>query len=79
MKITTLIISFSFFLAPLLTNQSTLKSKDSKGKDSKVTICHVPPGNPSNVHSITISKNALKAHLAHGDFFGNCGGEEQQY
>jgi hypothetical protein len=74
MKITTLIISFSFFLAPLLTNQSTLKSKD-----SKVTICHVPPGNPSNVHSITISKNALKAHLAHGDFFGNCGGEEQQY
>ncbi|CAM1362940.1 hypothetical protein TSEDIMI_10320 [Tenacibaculum sediminilitoris] len=77
MKITTLVISFSFFLAPLLTNQTTLTSKDSKDKDSKITICHVPPGNPSNVHSITISEKALKAHLAHGDFFGFCdtGGE----
>ena len=78
MKITTLI--FSFILIPLLANQTTLKSKDSNNKNSKVTICHVPPGNPSNVHSITISKNALKAHLAHGDFFGNCDNdEEQQY
>ncbi|WP_440121703.1 hypothetical protein [Tenacibaculum sp. Ill] len=71
MKITTLI--FSFILIPLLANQTTLKSKESKGKDSKVTICHVPPGNPSNVHSITISRKALKAHLAHGDYFGFCG------
>lgn len=32
-----------------------------------ITICHVPPGNPANCHEITISINALPAHLAHGD------------
>jgi len=33
----------------------------------KVTICHYPPGNPANVHEITISWNAWPAHEAHGD------------
>ncbi len=33
----------------------------------KVVICHIPPGNPDNGHSIKISMNALPAHLAHGD------------
>lgn len=41
---------------------------------NKVTICHVPPGNPENAHSITISVNALDAHLAHGDTIGDCDG-----
>jgi len=38
----------------------------------KVTICHIPPGNPDNAHAITISINALPAHLAHGDSEGDC-------
>ena len=33
----------------------------------KVDVCHVPPGDPDNFHTITISQNALEAHLAHGD------------
>jgi hypothetical protein len=33
----------------------------------KITICHVPPGNPGNCHEITVSLNALDAHLDHGD------------
>lgn len=37
-----------------------------------VTICHIPPGNPANAHTITISINALPAHLAHGDYEGSC-------
>jgi len=41
---------------------------------NKVTICHIPPGNPENAHSITISVNALDAHLAHGDTIGDCDG-----
>ena len=40
---------------------------------NKVTICHVPPGNPDNAHSITVSKNAVDAHMAHGDSVGSCG------
>jgi hypothetical protein len=35
-------------------------------------MCHVPPGNPDNFHTITISENAVEAHLAHGDLPGSC-------
>lgn len=34
---------------------------------NKVTVCHIPPGNPGNCHEIEVSMNALDAHLAHGD------------
>lgn len=40
----------------------------------KVTLCHVPPGNPANAHTITVGAPAVKAHLAHGDVLGPCGG-----
>jgi hypothetical protein len=39
---------------------------------AKVTVCHVPPGNPDNFHTISVGENAVKAHLAHGDFLGAC-------
>lgn len=44
------------------------------GPAPKVDICHVPPGNPANAHTITVSENAIPAHLAHGDDRGACGG-----
>ncbi len=37
-----------------------------------VTICHIPPGNAGKPQTITVSANALPAHLAHGDFLGPC-------
>lgn len=39
----------------------------------KVTICHVPPGNPANAHEITVGTSAANAHLGHGDQLGLCG------
>ncbi len=39
----------------------------SGGGSGKMTICHIPPGNPENAHTITISANAWPAHEAHGD------------
>ena len=39
---------------------------------SKITICHIPPGNPDNQHEITVGSSALKAHLTHGDHEGPC-------
>jgi hypothetical protein len=39
---------------------------------AKVEICHLPPGNPTNWHTISVSENALDAHLAHGDLVGSC-------
>jgi hypothetical protein len=39
---------------------------------AQVQICHIPPGNPDNYHTITISENALSTHLAHGDLPEAC-------
>ena len=37
-------------------------------KEAKVTICHLPPGNPANVQMITVGASAVAAHVAnHGD------------
>lgn len=47
-------------------------SANATGNHKKVTICHVPPGNPSNAHTIEISYSALPAHILHGDKVGAC-------
>ncbi|HLP51394.1 MAG TPA: T9SS type A sorting domain-containing protein [Chitinophagales bacterium] len=47
---------------------------DKKGNpNGKVLICHIPPGNPANSHTLSVSANAIPAHLAHGDVLGACG------
>ena len=39
----------------------------------KTTICHVPPGNPANAHTLCIGNAAVKHHLAnHPDYLGPC-------
>lgn len=44
--------------------------------EDKATICHIPPGNPDNAHTIVVGAAALAAHLGHGDFEGECDGDE---
>ena len=44
----------------------------SANEEKKVTICHVPPGNPSNAHTIEVGESAVPAHLEHGDHLGEC-------
>ena len=39
---------------------------------SKTTVCHIPPGNPANAHTICVGNDAVPAHLDHGDFVGTC-------
>ncbi len=38
------------------------------GLSKKISILHMPPGNPGNAHTITVSPNAI-GHLVHGDVF----------
>ena len=38
----------------------------------KTTICHLPPGNPANEHTLCVGNPAVPAHLAHGDYLGVC-------
>ncbi len=42
---------------------------------SKALVCHVPPGNHGEAHTICVGKSAVKAHLAHGDSAGACSGQ----
>ena len=39
---------------------------------TRVLVCHIPPGNPSNAHAMSLPDSAVHAHLAHGDTFGRC-------
>lgn len=39
----------------------------------KTTICHVPPGNPANAHTICVGNAAVPHHLRnHDDYLGPC-------
>ena len=41
--------------------------------DSEVEICHVPPGNPGNAHTIWVDPSSVSAHLNnHDDYLGSC-------
>ena len=40
--------------------------------EKKMTICHIPPGNPSKAKTLQIGSSAWPAHEAHGDTEGAC-------
>jgi hypothetical protein len=42
----------------------------------KVVICHYPPGNSGNRHTIEVGQPAVSAHMAHGDTLGSCPSEK---
>jgi hypothetical protein len=44
----------------------------------KVTICHIPRGNPARAHTIIIDADSLPNHLAHGDTIGPCENNSKQ-
>jgi hypothetical protein len=46
-------------------------------ENHKTTICHIPPGNPGNAHTLCIGNVAVPAHLDnHGDYLGPCKAEQ---
>ncbi len=64
-----------------LSGDNDNEGKDDKNNelmDEKITICHIPSRNPSNAHTITVGASALRAHLAQGDYEGECQGEEEE-
>lgn len=58
--------------APLVWGQSGCANNYTVQNNGKVAICHLPPGNPGNTQNLNVSENAIKAHLAHGDWIGAC-------
>jgi len=58
---------------PLAWGAGGLKGHDlATPVNPKVTICHHPPEDPTNVQTIEVGLAALRAHLAHGDSLGAC-------
>ena len=45
--------------------------------DDPVKICHMPPGNPDNEHTIVVDRESVPAHLAHGDSEGKCDDDDE--
>ncbi|MCH7994908.1 MAG: hypothetical protein IIB57_10765, partial [Planctomycetes bacterium] len=41
-----------------------------KSNENGVELCHIPPGDPENRHTITVGSAAADAHPAHGDYLG---------
>jgi len=66
------VASIEFVYVPFLTGVFFLDDV-SLGAHAKVIVCHIPPGQNANAHSITVSERAVPAHLAHGDTVGSCG------
>ena len=54
------------------TGLRTVGSLSDTAGTPKVVVCHIPPGNPANAHTITVGAPAVRAHLAHGDTLGAC-------
>jgi hypothetical protein len=50
----------------------TVAQQSVAGGQEKVLVCHVPPGNPENMHTIVVGGPSVVAHLAHGDSVGEC-------
>jgi hypothetical protein len=48
------------------------EEENDEGEGEKVTICHVPPGNPDNARTIEVDPESVEDHLAHGDYEGEC-------
>ncbi len=41
----------------------------------KISICHIPPDNPTNLQTISVGLTSLPTHLAHCDTIGACTGD----
>ncbi len=52
-------------LAVLITLGYSFKGGPVLKELTKITICHIPPGNEANCHEITISMNAFNQHITH--------------
>ena len=71
----------NFFLLPglaLLTGVLANAPGARACNNYQVAVCHIPPGNPSNAHTIAVGFEAVPAHLAHGDCVSTCGISEEQ-
>jgi hypothetical protein len=77
-----LLVPLAVFGAPALARSGAAASAQyeygsgSSQYQYRVTICHVTGSKKHPAHTITVSSNAVRAHLRHGDHLGACTGLE---
>lgn len=60
---------------PSITDDVDLRACD-PSQTKKTTICHIPPGNPANAHTLCVGNAAVRAHVDnHQDTLGACPNE----
>ena len=62
---------------PVAATLEVIEDETHDGREDKVTLCHLPPGNPENGHTISVGGEAHLAHLAHGDVLGECADDDE--
>jgi hypothetical protein len=60
------------FAAPSIPHLPHGSKNNNNKRSNKICLCHIPPGNPAEAHTICIGAAAVPAHLAHGDKQGDC-------
>jgi hypothetical protein len=73
-NVITIITTRDGFIIPALANDLTSEDQISLQDplQDRVTICHIPHGNSTKAHDMTVGEDAVPYHLAHGDRLGSC-------
>jgi hypothetical protein len=73
-NIMTIITTSNGFVIPALASSLTIEDRLSLQDplQSRVTICHIPDGNSTRAHDLTVGEDVVPDHLAHGDRIGSC-------
>jgi hypothetical protein len=62
---------------PALPAPPVTKADTTCHNGKKALICHFPPGNPDNMHTLCVGWPAVPAHVAeHQDTLGACAGQD---
>jgi hypothetical protein len=56
----------------ILAYEIKIQDDSAGGSEAKITICHIPPGNPDKKKTIEVGQSAWPAHEKHGDTLGPC-------
>jgi len=72
-SVTLAIAALALWLIP-----SDSPAQGNSGK-TRLTICHIPAGNPDARRTMAVPESAWGAHESHGDTLGPCDGYSERY